>query len=428
MTSKITRAQLLSACLGNLFEHYDMALFGFLSPALAPLFFPQQDPVTALILTYAMIPLGMLARPFGSLAFGYIGDKYGREKALSLSLSGMAIVTGCIAFSPTFAQIGMLAPLLLALGRVLQNFLAAGETMGGAIFILENSENKHHDLLSSLYNASTIAGILLASAGISTLYFFDSLESGWRILYAIGCITALFGSLLRRNMMALKNTVITSVTGTKNFIHIFWEYRSSLLLIALASGYSYASYIIALVLMDGFIPLVTIFTKAQMAALNTSLLILDLLALPLFGWLSSKTSRTKMMAYSALAAAVSAIPLFTLLEGSSFTIILLIRMILIFFGVAFFAPFHAWTQQMVPKAHRYLIISFGYALGSQLLGGPTAAISLWFFQKTGSITSIAWYWLALGLISGLAILKSSQSKVRESNVLEELNCCAGERS
>ena len=90
MKSKVTRPQLLSACLGNLFEHYDTALFGFLSPFLAPLFFPDQDPVTALILTFAMIPLGMLARPIGSLAFGYIGDVYGRANALFISLIGMS--------------------------------------------------------------------------------------------------------------------------------------------------------------------------------------------------------------------------------------------------------------------------------------------------------------------------------------------------
>lgn len=113
---------LWSACLGNFFEHYDTALFGFLSTFLAPLIFPDYDFLTALILTYAMIPLGMLARPVGALVFGYIGDKYG-SKALFLSLSGMGLLSFCTAFSPTYAQVGWLAPVIFCITRIVQNFL-----------------------------------------------------------------------------------------------------------------------------------------------------------------------------------------------------------------------------------------------------------------------------------------------------------------
>ncbi len=413
MKTKVSRSQLLSACLGNIFEHYDTALFGFLSPFLAPLFFPQQDPLTALIWTFSMIPIGMLARPIGSLAFGYIGDVYGRAKALFLSLMGMAVISGAIAFCPTFEQAGFLAPLLLAVSRFLQNFLAAGETMGGAIFVLENSEKKHHDILSSLYNASTIGGILLASAGVSVLYFIDSVSWGWRVLYLLGCLTALFGTFLRRNM-TIEDTNPIPQFSLKGIFQIFWECRKPLVMIITASGFAYANYSIALVLMNGFIPLVTSFTKAEMAALNTSLLVFDFIALPFFGWLAGKTSREKVMIYAALGAGLSAIPLFMLLQGASLAILIFVRICLVLFGVAFFAPFHAWAQQIVPKAHRYIIISFGYAMGSQLLGGPTAAVSLWLYQQTGVVSSAAWYWLALGIVSGLFILKSSQRKSVES--------------
>ena len=96
MTTSTSRLQLWNACLGNLFEHYDTALLGFLSPFLAPLIFPEKDPMTALILTYAIIPLGMVARPLGSLVFGYIGDVYGRKHALFLTLAGMSLISGSL--------------------------------------------------------------------------------------------------------------------------------------------------------------------------------------------------------------------------------------------------------------------------------------------------------------------------------------------
>lgn len=416
-----SRSQLWSACLGNLFEHYETALFGFLSVFLAPLIFPEQEPITALILTFAMIPLGMVARPIGSLVFGYIGDIYGRKHALFLTLAGMAVVSGGIAFSPTYQQAGFLSPIIFGLGRILQNFFSAGETMGGAIFLLENTPEKRHDLLSGLYNASTIGGILLASAGVSLLSYLGIIEWGWRFLYLFGCLTALFGCLLRSKQDASSFTrAPTSFPQTLSKLGmVFWAYRKALLLIVISSGFAYANYSIALVLINGFIPLISPLTKTEMMSLNTALLVLDFCTLPIFGWLSSKTSREKMMLYASLGVFLGGIPLFMLLNGASIIAIVVVRVCFVLFGVAFSAPFHAWAQQLVPPAYRYAIISFGYALGSQLLGGPTSAISLWLFKTTGIVSSVSWYWLALALASSLIIASTFKAK-NKLTVVEEV--------
>lgn len=141
MHSHISSLSKLNILLGNLFVHYDSALFTLLSPFFAQIFFPNYDQLTALILTYGIIPLGMLARPIGSLVFGYIGDNYGRKEALVGALFGIGVVTGCIGFLPTYERVGMLAPILLLVGRICQNFFGAGESMGGAIFYLKNLQN-----------------------------------------------------------------------------------------------------------------------------------------------------------------------------------------------------------------------------------------------------------------------------------------------
>jgi MHS family proline/betaine transporter-like MFS transporter len=98
-----------------------------------------------------------------------------------------------------------------------------------------------------------------------------------------------------------------------------------------------------------------------------------------------------------------AIPLFLFLEGASLVGVVFVRTILVILGVAFFAPFYAWAGQLVPSNARYAIISLGYALGYQVLGSPTAALALWCFQKTGMVSSVAWYWMFLGLLSSAAI-------------------------
>lgn len=410
-----SRAQLWNACLGNLFEHYDMALFGFLSPFLAPLIFPKHEPITALILTYAMIPLGMLARPLGSLVFGYIGDVYGRKHALFLTLTGMAIVSGCMAFIPTYWQVGMLAPLLFCLGRALQNFLSGGETIGGAIFLLENSSEKRHDLLSGLYSASTIGGHLLASFGVYLIGHYWEVDPGWRLLYLFGCVTALFGCMIRRQLHIPQTSVKFSQT-LPNLGRIFWIYRKPLLLIAISAGFASANYAVALVLMNGFIPLVSALTKTEVMQINSYLLIFDFCALPFFGWLASKVSREMLMLSASCGVSLCAIPLFMLLDGASLTTVIGVRICFVISGVAFFAPFHAWAQHLIPPAHRYAVISFGYALGSQVIGGPMAAISLWCFKKTEMVSSVSWYWVALGLASSLAIAMTLRYKNKVQNL------------
>lgn len=381
-----------SISLGNLFEHYDTALFGLLSPFLAPLFFPEHDPLVALILTYAMIPLGMLARPLGALFFGKIGDFYGRERSLFLSLIGMSIVSLLIACCPLYAEIGLLAPLLFCLARTTQNFLAAGEIMGGAILLLEESPPKKHDLLSSFYNASTVGGILLASLLVFLVSHFDSMENSWRLLYLIGSLTALFGSLLRANLPQ-KTYPLSWPSPFKTL----WQMRQTVGIIALTSGFSYATFSLALVLMNGFIPLVTPFSKEAMLSINTLLLVIDFATLPLFGWIASKVGREKLMLYAAFCATAAALPLSMALEEASLLTILLIRFSFVLVGVAFFAPYHAFAKELVPHSHRYLVLSFGYALGSQIFGGPTTALSLWLFKTTGHISSITWYWGILAL-------------------------------
>lgn len=418
MTSSTSSRQLWNACLGNFFEHYDTALFGFLSPFLAPLIFPEKDPMTALILTYAIIPLGMLARPFGSLVFGYIGDVYGRAYALFLTLAGMALVSGCIAFSPTYSQVGLLAPLIFCFGRAFQNFLAAGETMGGAIFLLENSPEKRHDLLSSLYNASTIGGYLLASWGVFMLGQYNFVDPGWRLLYLCGCITAVFGCLMRRSSPSLQELPKLSQTLT-SLKSTLWTHRKALLCIAICSGFAFASYSIALVLMNGLIPLISTLTKAEVMKINTYLLVLDFCALPFFGWIASKVPREAVMISASLGVVLFSTPLFLSIEGASLAGIIAVRVVFVILGVAFFAPFHAWATKLVPPNARYVVISLGYALGSQGLGSPTAALSLWCFQTTGMISSVAWYWMFLGLLSCGTVMMSLRSK-NKVNVLEKI--------
>ena len=162
--------------------------------------------------------------------------------------------------------------------------------------------------------------------------------------------------------------------------------------------------------MNGFIPLVSSLTKTEVMMINTYLLIFDFCALPFFGWLASRIPREKLMFAASLGVVLFSIPLCLALEGASLAGVIGVRIVFVIFGVAFFAPFHAWAQQLIPPAYRYAVISLGYSLGYQLLGSPTAALALWCFQKTGMASSIAWYWMALAIASSLAVGMTLRSK------------------
>ncbi|MBP9840903.1 MAG: MFS transporter [Simkaniaceae bacterium] len=386
----------LSAIIGNFLEHYDTALFGFVAPFIAPLFFPESTPLTALILTYGMLPLGIVTRPLGALFFGWIGDKYGRRQALFYSLLGMAMVTMGMGSLPFY-------PLLLALGRMLQSFCAAGESIGGAIFVLENTKATKRDLMSSLYDVSSIGGILTASLLVSTLSRLGSFETSWRILFWCGGLTALLGFFLRLGIKDTPECLITQETPPPFSL----KEKSYLLLpIIFASGFSYVTYSLAFTLMNGYIPLITPFLREEVIEANTGLLVLDLLLLPCFGYLAQRIGKEKVMLFGTVGAVLGAIPLFASLSGASLGTIFLVRLLLIVCGVAFAAPYHSWSLERVPLEYRYRVLSLGSALGSQLIGAPATVICLGLYQLTGWHGAPSLYLIATGLLASVTIYQN----------------------
>lgn len=403
-----SRSQRIAGFIGNILEHYDNALFGMLAPFIAPLFFSGDDPITGLILTYGMIPLGIFSRPFGSIFFGWIGDTWGRKNALFISLSLMALTTVLMGFLPTYAEIGLWAPILLASVRIVQNFCAAGEACGGAIFVLEHTEKTKKSFVSSLYDASTIFGILLASGGVSLLSHLNWVESSWRYLLWAGSLTAVFGLILRlkteESTEFLQNR--TQHVPLKQAVR---SYRSALIKIICVSGFSYATFSLAVTLMNGYVPLVTTLSKTQVMDINTLLLILDFALLPCFGFIAMKTSNEKVMLFSSACSIVLSIPLFLLLKDATLATVIAARVLLILLGVAFAAPYHAWAQSLVPPSCRYTIVSLGYAIGSQLIGAPAPALSLWLYKTTKWTGAPALY---LMLTASLAFLSVYQLAFR----------------
>ena len=406
--------------IGNILEHYDSALFALLVPFIAPLFFDDQDALMALIRTYGILALGIITRPIGSLCFGWMGDRFGRKQALSCSLLGMAVVTVSMGCLPLYRDVGVFSPILLALGRMLQGFFAAGETSGGAIFVLEHTKLQKRSLLSGFYDASSIGGILIASSLVTLLGMQGTIEESWRFLFWGGGITAFLGIFLRlKTYDSSEFTTLAKISKSSLFKEIK-EHRSALLSIILASGFSYTTYSLAFTLMNGLVPLVTSLHRVDVMKVNTLLLVIDMLLLPCFGFLGSKFGNKKVMLFGALLSAAAALPLFFFLEGASFGMVIFIRVSILLFGVAFAAPYHAWAMERVPPQVRYTILSLGCCLGSQVIGAPTSAVCLWLYKEIGYSIAPGFYLMIIAAAAAFVVAHSMKNVIDFQGVAGEV--------
>jgi len=393
-----------AAAVGNLFEHYDKFLFAFLAPFLAPLFFQTESPLLSLILTFGIMPLGLLSRPIGALVFGKIGDCQGRKKALTLTLIGMATITFLMGFLPTYQQVGWIAPLLLALARLIQNFFAAGEVTGGALLILENCDPKKRSLFSSFYDCSCILGILIASISVTLLAQFNLVETYWRVLYFAGASTALVGMGLR--LFIQEEHFFQKKEKPKPTYQVLWKHKRIFVTLCLGMGFSYAIYESVTTLMNGYLPFVSKLTQTDSVWIGTWILILDLFLLPVFGYLAMRLSYQKTMLFFLMLIVAMAFPLFTALSHANILTVSTIRIIFVVLGVGFSAPLYAWAVETTPVEYRYTLISLSKAIGSQLFGGSTCAFGLWLFQLTGWVGAPGLYLSALGVITFFAMPKT----------------------
>lgn len=389
-----------AASIGNIFEHYDKALFAFLAPFLAPVFFQQQNPITALILTYAIMPLGLFSRPLGALIFGRLGDHKGRKQTLYLTLFGMALTTILMGSIPTYAQIGWGAPALLALGRLFQSFFASGEATGGALLILESCKKEKRGFYNSLYECSTILGILLASFGVTLLSLKGTIETSWRMLYWMGGITGIMGLIVR----SFANEVPLVPVKKPPLFPLLFKYRAQFLIIALTSGFSYANYYMLTSLLNGYLPLISSITKPEAMEASTLILCFDFLILPLAGLLALRYPKEKLLLFFGILIIALAIPLYSSLSGTTLLTATTIRLFLVACGVGFSVVLAPFYQDLVPLEHRFTIIALGNAIGSQLLGTSACTISFYLFKKTGLACAPAFYLIPLGACACAAVL------------------------
>ena len=195
---------IIAGIAGNVMEWYDFSVYGYFATVIGRHFFPAQDATSSLIAAFGVFAAGFLMRPLGSLIFGHIGDKLGRKLALATSVMVMAVPTFMIGILPTYQQIGLLAPVLLVLLRLVQGLSVGGEYTTSSIFLVERAEASHRGFLGSFVPLGATGGVLLGSAvgaAVTTALNQAAVNSwGWRLAFLLGLLVGGIGFATRRQL------------------------------------------------------------------------------------------------------------------------------------------------------------------------------------------------------------------------------------
>jgi nitrate/nitrite transporter NarK len=400
-----------SLVIGNLLEHFDSSLYGFLAPVLGKVFFPSFSPLYQIILAYSVYLITFVARPFGGIYFSKLTYRFGPLKVLSWSLIGVALSTGIMGLLPDAGQIGLAAPLFLIMTRFFQSFCAAGESTIAGYYLIENTDEKKHLSWSGLYQSSTVIGILLASSISGAVLLSEESSQYWRYPFVIGFFLGLWALWLRIHYREGTLSMDSSFSLSYKEIYVKLGRNSKLIgSLIFIYGFSYLTYSVPFVFLNPYLHQTTSIPLDLLIQQITPLFWLDALLLPLIALLLNRLNWTYNLIGSLLLFTLSAIYLFICLPHHSPLMIFVLRLLLVMGGVGFSASLLPWTNRLFPDADKYLFHSISYNLGSELFGRSTPFICFWIYATVETPSSPLIYILGLGAMAlGLILRLHNQS-------------------
>lgn len=401
---------IIGGTIGNLTEWYNFLLYGYLAAVISPLFFPAQDELTSLTLAFSVFALSFFARPLGGILFGWIGDTYGRQRALLISLIMMGVPTLLIGLLPTYASIGVLSPVLLCLLRMCQGLSAGGEHTGSAVYVAEYAPPGKRTLWVSTVPASAAFGLLFSSLmALLIIHSFtaEALQAwGWRVGYWAGAALCLVSILLRVTLP--ETPLFTELqahqkvrTPIKDLLHDADTLKSLLIVIGLACSWG-IFYQILFIWMPTYLTRVLHFDHDAALQLNSIYVFCLACLMVAAGYLADYLPRKNMLMASCAAMLVLSYPLFLLLSaGALWQVYLAMGIFTLIFCV--FLPTSFVT--MVEAFHtsvRYTGLSLGFNIGLAVFGGTCPLVATWLIEISGDVLSPAYYMMFAAVVGLIA--------------------------
>lgn len=391
---------------GNVLEWYDFAAFGFLAPYIAVAFFPSDNEFAGLIKTFAIFAVGYLMRPLGAILFGHIGDRVGRREALLLSVIMMIVPTILLGMLPTYAAVGITAPILLLLLRLIQGLSIGGEFTASATFVSELAPEGRKGLHASLTMLGAILGILLGSGVAMVLS--DTLGEeamaswAWRLPFLMGIILGAVAFWMRRSMSS--SPEMNDIHAGKDdrehpLIEVLKNHRPAVLRLSSVVLMQGASFYVVFVWLSTYLKEIVQQPVSNPLLLNTIGLACLLPVIPLAGWLSDRFGRRVLLMTAGIGIFLCSWPLFIVFQqGDDGMILAGLVIFALLIGMAQ-GPTPAMMTELFPPEVRLTGIGIGYNVTLALFGGTAPLISTWLISATGTAIAPAFYLMAAAAIS-----------------------------
>jgi MHS family citrate/tricarballylate:H+ symporter-like MFS transporter len=406
MSTRDRIGAILRVTSGNFLEQFDFFLFGFYATYIAHTFFPASSEFASLMMTFAVFGAGFLMRPIGAIVLGAYIDKVGRRKGLIVTLSIMATGTFLIVLIPSYQTIGLWAPLLVLIGRLLQGFSAGAELGGVSVYLAEIATPGRKGFYTSWQSGSQQVAIMVAAAmgfALNAVLEQSAISDwGWRIPFLFGCLIVPFIFILRRKLEETQE-----FTARRHHLAMRQVFATLLAnwQVVIAGMMMVAMTTTAFYLITVYAP--TFGKKVLMLSASDSLLVTLLVAISNFFWLpvggalSDRFGRRSVLIAMTLLALATAWPALTMLANApSFLMMLSVLLWLSFiYGMYNGAMIPALTEIM-PAEVRVAGFSLAYSLATAVFGGFTPVISTALIEYTGDKASPG-YWMSFAAICGL---------------------------
>jgi MHS family proline/betaine transporter-like MFS transporter len=410
-SSRHTLSSRTAGVVGNVMEWYDFALFGYFAPIIGNHFFPSEAQLTSLLQTYGVFAAGFLMRPLGAALFGYVGDRFGRSRALFLSVVMMGAPTFLLGLLPTYDQIGLWAPTFLVVIRLVQGLSVGGEFSSSVTYMVETARRGRRGYAGSWANVGSLSGTLLGSAtaaGLATLLPTEALHAwGWRVPFLLGLLLAGFALYMRSS---LPDTQVFREHAKSheqdNPLHeaLTRNLRETILAVLFASGYGVFFYI-PLIYLPTYANAESGIDLASALRINALATALMLPLIPLAGLVSDRWGRRKYWLTAAFVAmTLAAYPGFSaIVEGGGAALLVwqVVFAVLIAVTVGT-AP--AMFAEMFPTEDRLTGYSLAFNIGLGIVGGTAPMISTWLIEVFETPLAPAYYLAALSLLSVAALV------------------------
>ena len=403
------RGAIAAAVIGNWLEFFDFTVYGFFAVLIGKLFFPSSDPTTSLLLSVATFAAGFFTRPLGSVVLGVYADRKGRKAALNLTIMLMALGTGLIAIAPTYAQVGVAAPLLVVFARLLQGFSQGGEFGAATSTLLEQGGTSRRGFRAS-WQLATQGGAALMGSGFAALLSNtmtkDALEGwGWRLPFLVGVLLAPVGMVLRRRLACGPPLGPPHGIHPRELAQLFSAPTRTVVRVdGTVQGGTVSTYILTFYMPTYAIHTLGLPMKLSMFVGVASGCVM-LVTCPLFGWLSDKLGSRRLPIFVGRGVLVALLfPAFWLMNHHpTLSVILPLTALMLLFYSLGSASEMALMCESLPRHVRATGISIAYALAVTIFGGTAQLIATWLVKTTGSKLAPAGYVDACVVLSLIAV-------------------------